>query len=201
MAKTDDWKIGIRNDIIQAAHVYESFAEKLYLYVFGDKYFELLFKNTSFMHLTGVKPIMSAKRFYDLARKGRLTTNQIFFSPEHPYRMAKRKVKGLINLEAFTTDVVAVVEDLYTDSITYKIGVTDLKFVLGLVNSDKRPLWYVPQTMRVTDKAFERCGSAAFANMILCKQVNAKKYTQILYWDKEVPIPEHILPLIDEMCF
>lgn len=74
-------KLAIRTKILDAASVYsEELAGKVFLYVVGDKHFEVAFPVDRFKHLTGTKSSLSAKDFYKKAKKATLTTDQIFLT-------------------------------------------------------------------------------------------------------------------------
>ena len=49
---------------------------KRFLYVFEGRYIEVLYKAANFRHLTGV-------------------ASQIFFTPQHPFSLCKRKIKHI----------------------------------------------------------------------------------------------------------
>ena len=96
MADLNVEKIELRKQIISAANVYKTnLAGKVFLYVYGDKYFEVAYMTECFKHLTGVECNMSAADFYRNAPKNRLQAPQIHFSSSHPYSLCKRKIKHL----------------------------------------------------------------------------------------------------------
>lgn len=60
--------------ITEAEIVYfQNLAGKTFLYVCGDEYFEVSFPIDHFLHLTGVETRLSAKDFYNNAKKSILT--------------------------------------------------------------------------------------------------------------------------------
>ena len=74
-------KIDLRKQIISSAIIYKNhLAGKSFLYVYGDQYFEVLFRTNCFKHLTGVASRLSAEDFYSKAKEAELTTAQIFFT-------------------------------------------------------------------------------------------------------------------------
>ena len=136
MATKTDKKEHIRKQIIDAACIYrDHLAGKAFLYVTGDKYFEVVFQTDRFMHLTGVNSKLRAQDFYDKAKESELTTGQIYFDPEHPYHGAKKKLPCLKLLPSLTNSLVCVVKDIKTLTLTYKIGVTNLNFTIGLTEN------------------------------------------------------------------
>ena len=68
---------------------------KRFLYVFEGRYIEVLYKAANFRHLTGVATNLSAKKFYSYAAKKMLQASQIFFTPQHPFSLCKRKIKHI----------------------------------------------------------------------------------------------------------
>lgn len=151
----------IRKQIITASEVYrDKLAGRVFLYVYGESYFEVVFPTDRFRHLTGVNSSISAQEFYDKAKSSMLSAGQIFYDREHTYRGAKRKLPCLTMLPALTNNVVCVVKDMKTVTLTYKIGVTNLDFTIGLsenldLEGNKINDWFLPRTLRVKDKAIE----------------------------------------------
>lgn len=74
MATKVNKKNAIRQGITEAEIVYfQNLAGKTFLYVCGDEYFEVSFPIDHFLHLTGVETRLSAKDFYNNAKKSILT--------------------------------------------------------------------------------------------------------------------------------
>ena len=69
MEKKED-KIGeLRRQVIQAAKAYkDNLAGKVFLYVYGACYFEVVFQTDQFLHLTGVGTSLRARDFYQKAK-------------------------------------------------------------------------------------------------------------------------------------
>ena len=136
MATKVDKKNAIRQGIIEAAIVYsQSLAGKTFLYVYGDEYFEVSFPIDHFLHLTGVETRLSAKDFYKNAKKSILTNNQFYFDARHIYANAKKKLPCLKRLPELTNEMVCILKNMETMTITYKLSVTNLKFTLGLTEN------------------------------------------------------------------
>lgn len=180
----------IRKHIIAASEVYrDHLAGKVFLYVYGESYFEVVFPTNRFRHLTGVNSSISAQEFYDKARDATLSTGQILYDKEHTYRGAKKKLPCLLLLPALTNDVVCVVKDMKTVSLIYKIGVTNLDFTIGLsenldLEGNKINDWFLPRTLRVKDKAIEKSADAEFVDFIFSKDASMDKYSTMSYADK-----------------
>ena len=91
MATKTDKKNMIRQGIIDSAEIYsQNLAGKVFLYVYGEEYFEVSFPVDHFLHLTGVETRLSARDFYKNAKKTILTNNQFYFDARHPYANAKK---------------------------------------------------------------------------------------------------------------
>ena len=162
MATKEDKKNAIRQGIIEAAIVYsQSLAGKTFLYVYGDEYFEVSFPVDHFLHLTGVETKLSAKDFYRNAKKAILTNDQFYFDATHIYANAKKKLPCLKQLSELTNEMVCVLKDMQTMTITYKLSVTNLEFTLGLTeNADrggnKINDFFLPMSLQVKDSSVEK---------------------------------------------
>ena len=136
MATKTDKKNAIRQGIVDAAIVYsQNLAGKTFLYVYGDEYFEVSFPIDHFLHLTGVETRLSAKDFYKNAKKSILTNNQFYFDARHIYVNAKKKLPCLKRLPELTNEMVCILKNMETMTITYKLSVTNLEFTLGLTEN------------------------------------------------------------------
>ena len=136
MATKTDKKNAIRQAIVDAAIVYsQNLAGKTFLYVYGDEYFEVSFPIDHFLHLTGVETRLSAKDFYKNAKKSILTNNQFYFDARHIYVNAKKKLPCLKRLPELTNEMVCILKNMETMTITYKLSVTNLEFTLGLTEN------------------------------------------------------------------
>ena len=86
----------IVQEIKVAADLYRKhLVGKRFLYVFEGRYIEVLYKAANFRHLTGVATNLSAKKFYSYAAKKMLQASQIFFTPQRPFSLCKRKIKHI----------------------------------------------------------------------------------------------------------
>lgn len=204
MADINVEKIELRKQIISAANVYKNnLAGRVYLYVYGNKYFEVAYMTECFMHLTGVESPLRGNSFYDNAKNATLSTNQISFSSRYPLKTAKKKVVCLHQLPQLTKDLVCVVKDMHTVTITYKLGITNLEFTVGLTENvnavgDKINDWLVPRTLRINDKAIDSAKDAEFVDFIFSKKATEKKYNQICFAASDVRLPETVRPLLTE---
>lgn len=185
----------IRNQIIAASKIYkDKLAGRVFLYVYGESYFEVVFPTDRFKHLTGVNSSISAQDFYEKATSSMLSTGQIFYNRWHTYRGAKRKLPCLLVLPSLTNNVVCVVRDMKTVSLTYKIGVTNLDFTIGLSENldfegNKINNWFLPRTLRVKDKAIENSNVAEIIDFIFYKDASVDKYSTVSYADKSKKPP------------
>ena len=204
MATKTDKKDHIRKQIIDASCVYrDNLAGRVFLYVTGEEYFEVVFQTDRFMHLTGVNSKLTAQEFYDKATDSELTTGQIYFDKEHPYHGAKKKLPCLMLLPALTNSLVCVVKDMKTLTLTYKLGVTNLDFTIGLTENvdfegNKINDWFLPRTLRVKDKSIENSSSAEFVDFIFSKDASMDKYDTMAFSEGGQEIPETIKKLLSE---
>ena len=115
------------------------FIGNTYMFVFDNQYIEVQFKKSSFLHLTGVNTKLNATDFlkHSLAHKG-LKPNEIFFDKLHPYDLANKKTAILDKLHRITSTDILIAKNISTLTFTYKIGLTDLEFVVCLGNDTDR---------------------------------------------------------------
>ena len=87
-------KSAILKKIHNAAKNYQRYlAGKTFMYVYEGKSIEVVFKNSSFLHLTGVNTKLRAKEFYKHAKtKNGLKVQEFFFDKNHPYDLDRKSV-------------------------------------------------------------------------------------------------------------
>ncbi len=204
MATKTDKKNMIRQGIIDSAEIYsQNLAGKVFLYVYGEEYFEVSFPVDHFLHLTGVETRLSARDFYKNAKKTILTNNQFYFDARHPYANAKKKLPCLKRLPELTNDMVCILKDMETLRIIYKLSVTNLEFTLGLTentdnNGNKINDYFLPMTLRVKDSSVEKSSDGEVVDFIFAKDASISKYDTLLVEDKSKTIPDCIKHLISE---
>lgn len=207
MATKQEKKENIRREIIDAAKIYsQDLAGKAFLYVYGEEYFEILFKTNRFTHLTGVNSNLSAGQVYHYAKEGILTTNQFFFDQQHPYANARKKLSCLKRLTELTTNMVCVLKNMQTVTVTYKIGLTNLEFTLGLTeNVDKQgnkiDNFFFPMTLRVNDKSVDRSADGEIVDFIFMRDASKSIYTDLIVADADKTIPHSVAHLIDSKIY
>lgn len=196
MQTKQDKKIDIRQQIITASRIYSAeLAGKVFMYVVGEKHFEVVFRTDSFLHLTGVGSSLTAQDFYNKAKQAKLTTQQFMFDSRHPFHTAKKKLPCLNNLPIITKSTVCVVEGLRTKTFTYKLGMTDFEFTIGLTentdyNGNQINSWFVPRTLRVKDNALANSTTAEFADFIFVKSATNNLYDKISFRDSGKVLPD-----------
>ncbi len=207
MATKEDKKNVIRQELIDAAGVYsQNLAGKAFLYVYGDEYFEVSFPTDHFLHLTGVETTLSAKDFYKNAKKKKLTNRQFYFDARHPYANAKKKLPCLKRLPELTNEMVCILKDMQTVTITYKLSVTNLEFTLGLTeNTDNKGNkindFFLPMSLRVEDSSIKKSNAGDIVDYIFSKDASMAKYDILLVEDKLKKIPESIKYLISDSFY
>ena len=204
MSKKSD-KEHIVKEICEAAKLYKAnLVGKRFLYVFDGKYIEVLYKNVNFKHLTGVECNMSAADFYRNALKNRLQAPQIHFSSSHPYSLCKRKIKHLCEISILASTENFMLEEIVTNTRTYKFGTTDLNFSLCMNKEydsygNEIGDCYIVESLRDED-CFSRSKSAYTVTHILSKNNDAANYTDLLFMDKSVTLndlPASALKMLD----
>ena len=86
-------KSAILRKIYNAAKNYQIYlAGKTFMYIYEGKNIEVVFKNSLFLHLTGVNTKLRAKESYKHAKtKNGLKVQEFFFDKNHPYDLAEKK--------------------------------------------------------------------------------------------------------------
>lgn len=204
MATKEDKKENIRNGIIASAHAYRNdLAGRVFLYVSENLCFEVEFRTGCFQHLTGVCTKLKAEDFYKKAKSSMLTLQQFAFDANHPYDTARKKLSCLSNLSLLTNSLVCVVENLNTYTLSYKLGVSNLDFTIGLtedIGNDgrKKTNHFLPRTLRIKDNSIERSASAEFVDFIFSKEATQEKYDTLMYQSKAKCIPTVIFPMLSD---
>lgn len=204
MATKTDKKNMIRQNIIDSAAIYsQNLAGKVFLYVYGNEFFEVSFPVDHFLHLTGVETRLSAKDFYKNAKRAILTNNQFYFDTRHPYANAKKKLPCLKRLPELTNDTVCILKDMRTLTIVYKLSVTNLEFTLGLTeNTDDKGNkindFFLPMSLRVEDSSVEKSNDGEVVDFIFSRDASVSRYETLLIKDESKNIPNCIKHLIKE---
>ena len=204
MATKTDKKNMIRQNIIDSAAIYsQNLAGKVFLYVYGNEFFEVSFPVDHFLHLTGVETRLSAKDFYKNAKRAILTNNQFYFDTRHPYANAKKKLPCLKRLPELTNDTVCILKDMRTLTIVYKLSVTNLEFTLGLTeNTDDKGNkindFFLTMSLRVEDSSVEKRNDGEVVDFIFSRDASVSRYETLLVKDESKNIPNCIKHLIKE---
>ena len=202
MVKKSEKKELLRKQIIECAKIYsDKLSGKDFIYIYGEKFFEIRFTTERFLHLTGVESELSAKDFYKKAKKSILTSNQFHFSNEHPFANAKKKLPCLFRLPELTESMVCVVKEVPTLSFTYKIGITNLEFTLGIskINNGKgEEKYYFPRSLRVNDKSVEKSREGEVVDFIFSKDASLAKYNILLCRDEHKRLPRKFAGMIED---
>lgn len=195
----------IAREICNAAKLYkECLVGKRFLYVFDDRYIEVLYKIANFKHLTGVECKMSAGEFYKNALKNKLQGSQIYFSNRHPYALCKRKVKHLCDISLLASSENFMLEEIVTNTRTYKFGTTDTEFSLCMnreydEHGREKGDCYIVESLRDED-CFSKSKNVYTVTYILAKNNTVPLYTDVLFREKNLclrKLPESILKLLD----
>ena len=168
----------------------EVFVGNTFMFVFNNDYFEVMFKKSSFMHLTGVASCLKADDFYNHALTERgLRPGEIFFNEDHPYDLADKKTSILIGLGDITIKDSSVAMGIETKTFSYKLGVANLKFTVCL-GDDKNSLGEiqgkckVPYSFRVEGISDTKSDDIYSVSHVLRKKTGEKKYQILTYGDR-----------------
>ena len=205
MAKAQDRK-EIVSRIGDAAKLYrDRLVGKRFMYVFDGRYIEVIYKAENFRHLTGVETFLSAKRFYSYAARKILTADQIGFNAKHPYDLCVRKVEHIGEVATMAGSESFLLEEIKTDTQSYKFGTTDLNFTLCMNKElddqgNEKGDCFVVQSLRDED-CFSRSKEAYSVTHIFSRANDKKKYTDLLFLDKNADmnnLPQEVKELLDD---
>ena len=154
------------------------------------------------MRFGRVETGLSAKDFYKNAKKGKLSSNQFYFTERHPYANARKKLPCLKRLPELTSQMVCVLKDMQTATILYKLSVTNLEFTLGLTENidthgKKINDYFLPMSLRVEDSSVEKSKDGEIVDFIFAKDACMSQYNKLVVQDTKKNIPENIRYLID----
>ena len=203
--KSNDRKI-IVCEINRAAQLYKKHpVGKKFLYVFDGRYIEVCFKSDSFRHLTGVETNLSAKRFYQYAIKNQLQSSQIYFTSRHPYSLCKKKLKHICEIAVLAGTENFMLEEILTNTKSYKFGTTNLNFTLCLnkeydKNGQEKSECYIVESLRDED-CFSKSKTAYEVSHIFSKDNSVFKYNNLLFMDKKSDLdmlPDKIASMIED---
>lgn len=129
---------------------------KTFLFVYGAKKIEVIFKAESFMHLTGVASTLYPKDFYKKAERRKFKQAEIMFDSTHPADFADIKTQYLHRLYELTITDIFIADNIVTMAATYAFWLTNLEFVLCCGKStDKKGNvindCYVPYSFRIEE--------------------------------------------------
>lgn len=182
-------KINIVNNIIYAAQNYKNnMVGKTFMYVFNDRFIEVIYRAKDFAHLTGVDTRLSANDFYKESLRGTLRENQIYFSHRHPYNLCTKKNKYLSNIYCVTNSDLFLLETIGTNSTSYKFGITETNFTLCLdkdtdESGNPKSNFYIVKSLRA-ENCFNKVSNIYEVNYIFSKPNDLKFYNNITYIDR-----------------
>ncbi len=198
-------KLRLIKTIEQAALIYKSkMVGRHFMYVFDDRYIEVVFRERDFMHLTGVDSRLRAEQFYRDAVRGRLKADHIFFSKRHPYDLCVKKASQLINIGKVVDSELFILEDTTTRTFTYKFGLTDLELTMCLsedTDSDGNLIGdhYIARSLRVED-CFDRSEDVFIVRFIFARGNDERKYSTVMYQEPDdtiLKLPGELLQKLD----
>lgn len=189
--------------IKQAARIYKEYlVGRTFMYVFDGRYIEVLYKAANFKHLTGVESSLSAREFYRSAVRRQLQASQIGFTARHPYELCCRKLQHLGEIANLAGAESFLLEEITTQTRSYKFGTTDLKFTLCMnkeldADGKEKGNCYIVESLRDED-CFQKAENVFAVSHIFVKPNDAKTYGEVLFQDKKAAsVPGHVLAFLD----
>jgi hypothetical protein len=178
----------VRNNIISNAKMYKNkLVGRYYLYIFENQCFEMYYGKENFMHLTGAGSNLSPNQFYELAKKGKLQSKQMYFNSRYPLSNALKKTNNLNDLEKFINEGYFVIKDLETSSEVYPYAITnvDQSVLMGL--KEEATNICIPKSFRVKGNVFDKAQEDKLFEIhyILSKTDKKGLYDTVLYKEKE----------------
>lgn len=195
-------QLAMRSAIILSAERYANdLAGRVFLYVYKNNWIEVAFPSSRFLHLTGVDTNLSAIDFYQKAKSSELTADQFYFNSDHPYRIAKEKLKCLPNLSDLASKDTCILIDVKTKTVSYSFALTDLAFTVGLVEFTNRKGeviagMYVPRTLRTNDDSVERSTDGETVDFILERDASKIIYEKAVFCENGKYLPEALRGIV-----
>ena len=186
MKKSNKDKIRIAKEIIVAADMYKRYMlGNTYLYVFENRFIEVVYRKKDFRHLTGVDTSLSVNDFYKEAIKGTLTDRQIFFSARHPYDLCNKKMTQLKYIHKLTNSEILINETVKTGTTIFKFGLNGTLFTLCLdhdLDDSGIPQnsYYIAKSLRIED-CTSRSNAVFPVKIIFRRAAGQKYYDRITY--------------------
>lgn len=185
-------KAQIIRRIHSAAIKYKNyFVGNTYMFVYHNQYIEVMFKKSSFLHLTGVSTNISAENFFEhaLIRNG-LRPQEVLFGQDHPYDLADKKTQYLTDLYKITLTDVVIATDIQTMTFKYSIGITNLEFIICLGDDTDfegklKSKCKVPYSFRVEEIENNKFNKLYDVTHIFKKKTGENKYNVLTYGDIE----------------
>ncbi|MDD6770643.1 PBECR4 domain-containing protein [Inconstantimicrobium porci] len=185
-------KAQIIRRIHSAAIKYKNyFVGNTYMFVYQNQYIEVMFKKSSFLHLTGVSTNISAENFFEhaLIRNG-LRPQEVLFGQDHPYDLADKKTQYLTDLYKITITDVVIATDIQTMTFKYSIGITNLEFIICLgddtdLEGRLKSKCKVPYSFRVEEIENNKFNKLYDVTHIFKKKTGEKKYNVLTYGNIE----------------
>lgn len=194
----------LRQLVVACAKIYSSeLSGKVFLYVCGEEYIEVAYQTKQFKHLTGVTSDLLAVPFYRKAKAEKITPEQVKCYSDSNFSTAKQKLSALSSLPEITRSRVFLLKDLKTRTVTYTLGLTNLKLTIGLTeNRDCEGnlinSWYLPRTLRVRDSSIERSADAKPVDFIFRRDAADPLYDTVTYRAENTLPPDSVKPLLSE---
>ena len=201
-----DSRLLIRRNVISSAIAFKKLLGNYVLYVFDDNtHIEAFYRRTSFAHLTGVGTDLNAAEFYQKAISNQISIDQFKFGELHPYDLAKKKTSRLSEINKFITNDLIALQNVTTESKTFKFGLTDTDLTLCFSENldkntgEKIDDYYIPASFRVEDESTDRSNDCKFVKYLVIKKIKNSGYPILSYgeFSNISKLPENIKDKLD----
>lgn len=162
---------------------------KTYMFVFENNHVEVMFKKSTFKHLSGVDTNLNAIDFFKHAiKRNGLRPSEVFFSEDHPFDLAEKKTEHLSGLYKLTIENIKIATDIQTATFTYGLGITNLEVVLCLgpdcdENGNLKSQYMVPYSFRIEEMSDDKYKEIYDVTHIFVKGNSSSKYTELTFGD------------------
>ena len=136
---TKQQQFNIKQALIDSAQSYFRLIDKCIVLtspVFvHQKSYTLRFFKTNFLHLTGLRTVLSTEDFFLRCYAGTILESDFTLGPNNDRKTVKRKLKNLVNISEFFKDEIMVQETFIKNQIVCRIATSDGKCTIGFVDA------------------------------------------------------------------
>lgn len=136
---TKQQQFNIKQALIDSAQSYFRLIDKSIVLIspifVHQKSYTLRFFKTNFLHLTGLRTVLSTEDFFLRCYAGTILELDYTLGPNNDRKTVKRKLKNLVNISEFFKDEIMVQETFIKNQIVCRIATSDGKSTIGFVDA------------------------------------------------------------------